>query len=98
MTILAWCIALSLIAFAAWLTAGAILRLSHLGRLIATLSVPSLASAAVAWLAYLDIRHADGEWDVVFFLLSVGAGGATMIMVLPVWFLAEERLGGRMRR
>jgi hypothetical protein len=98
MTLFAGWIALSLLGFLVWFAAGRLLRLAHLGRLIATLAVPSLVVAGTVWFSYLQRRYPGSPgWDAVFFVVSLMAGGATTILILPICFVAEERLGWRMR-
>ncbi|UIJ44125.1 hypothetical protein LZK98_13690 [Sphingomonas cannabina] len=99
MTLVAWLLALTGLAFALWLTAAFLLRLRHLGRLVLTIAVPALFAGGWVWLSYLEKRTPGSEpgWDAVFLLVSFFVGAFAALAVLPVWFVAEEKLGWRAR-
>lgn len=98
MVIVAWWFVLSVAAVLAWIAAAG-LRFAHTGRLVATIVFPAMLAGAGAWRTFFPSGaaiHAPG-WNVVFVLLSLSAGLAGGVSVLPIWFLAEEKLGWRAR-
>lgn len=99
MSVLLWLLALSACAFALWLVSAFALRLRQTGRLLVTLGIPALLTSAVIWARYLEDRGPASEpgWDAVFLIVSVFAGALSGAAMLPVWFLAERKLGWRAR-
>ena len=95
---LIWMAGLSVLAFAMWCVAAFALRLRHLGRLIVTVAGPGIGVGCYCWLSYLERAVNGGPgWDAVFLVLSILAGGLATLAVLPIWFVAEEKLGWRAR-
>lgn len=84
-------------ASALWLIAAFVLRLGHSWRLVVTLGGPALVVGAGMWFSYLERRIPHPGWDAVFFLVSLFGGAFSGAAMLPVWFVAEETLGWRVR-
>lgn len=94
---LAWGSGLALLAFLAWLLGAFVLRLGHAARLMLTLIVPAATAGCCLWSRYMIHRIGDPGWDAVFVVVSVTVAALVAIAALPVWFLAEEKLGWRAR-
>jgi len=92
-----WIVGLAILSFATWLCAAFILRAGHAVRLSLTILFPALVAGGYNWAAYLAQRYPGTEagWDAIFLIFSFGMGVAAGLSMLPVWFLAEERLGWR---
>ncbi|WP_313535014.1 hypothetical protein [Sphingomonas sp.] len=76
--------------------AGELFGCRHTGRLIAALTTPSLLAGIAFWLYSGGPAMAGDPWAAILLAVAVMMAGAAMLAVLPVWFIAEERLGGRM--
>ncbi len=96
MILLGGWVVLGFLAFLCWTGAGKLLACRYTGRLIATLAIPSILAGACFWLYSGGPAVADDPWAGVLLVVTLMVAGATMIAVLPVWFIAEERLGGLM--
>ena len=96
MAILAWLAAVAALAFVLWALAAFVLRFGHTARLVLTLSGPALLVGRWMWSDHLSRRIPGVDnWDLVFAVLSICAGAMTAVAVIPIWFLAEEKLGWR---
>ena len=82
-----------------WLIAAFVLRLGHSSRLVVTLGGPALIVGVGFWLSYIERRTPNTEpgWDLVIFVVSLFGGAFSGAAMLPIWFVAEETLGWRVR-
>ncbi|MDQ3078965.1 MAG: hypothetical protein M3R03_03080 [Pseudomonadota bacterium] len=94
---IAWALVLVPAAFAAWCFAGFLLRYREPGRLLVTAIVPAVTVSCYLYADYWNQRLASAElgWDIFFALVCFVAGASTLVVTLPVYWIAERAFGGR---
>lgn len=92
-------LAISAVGLALWMVAAFVLRFGHRGRMLTTLGVPTLAAAAWIWWGYHSApargMQPGATAEIAFVVSSLLIGGVLGLLVLPVWFLIEAKLGVR---
>ena len=94
---LAWLALLVPFAIAAWAVAAFVLHRGRSGRFLAAVVLPAVAIGCFLYADYWTKRIPPAEpgWDIFNALACLVAAGATGIVTLPVWLIAERSLRSR---
>jgi hypothetical protein len=97
MVFLAWLLVLVPAAVALWCFAAFVLNGPQIVRLFFCAGVPAISVTCLFFVQYWMSRTPPAEpgWDIFYALICLVSGAATMIVTLPVFFVAEARLGRR---
>jgi hypothetical protein len=95
MFLLAWLAVLIPAAIALWCFAAYVLNGTRPVRLLVATMVPAAAVACLFFVQYWTTRTPPPEpgWDIFYAIVSMVSGAATLIVTLPVVFIAEARFG-----
>jgi hypothetical protein len=97
MFVLAWLLVLIPAAVALWCFAAFVLNGGQIVRLLFCAGVPAIAVICLFFVQYWMSRTPPAEpgWDIFYALVCLCSGAATMIVTLPVFFIAEARFARR---
>lgn len=97
MVLIAWLSVLVPAAVALWSFAAFVLRGGQALRFLFCTAVPAIAVTCLFFVQYWATRTPPAEpgWDIFYAIVCVVSGAATMIVTLPVFFIAEARYSRR---
>ena len=97
--LLAWLAVLVPSAIALWCIAAFVLHAEKAVRMCVATLVPALAVICLFFAQYWTARTPPAEpgWDIFFGIFFILSGAATVIVTLPVVYIAESRFGSRAR-
>ena len=93
----AWLAVLVPSAVVLWCFEAFVLRRRRMVRLMTTTLVPAIVVTVFFYADYWSTRTPPAEpgWDIFYAFLCFFAGIFTLVVTVPVWFVAEQALGKR---
>jgi hypothetical protein len=90
-------VGLVLLSFGLWAAAAFVFRMRKVMRFMISVGVPALFVTVWMWLPTVIGPAAQDEtgWIVFYSIVSFMLGAVSAVMLLPVWYVAERKLGCR---